>query len=185
MALEGTASVIRAGTNTPVPLKVGDSIGTNDTILTGPDSRAYILFSDNTQFTIGENAKLLVDDYVFDPSGSTHNSSHYSILQGAFRYVSGLIAKKDTEDVNIDTEVGSLGIRGTEFIGKPNPAGNGLEIDLITGAVAFTPTGGAAGPTTSAPAQIEVSPSGIQVLPLTEDQYNTIEAQLELAAPTS
>ena len=185
MSLEGTASVIRSGSGTPVPLKVGDTISTNDTILTGPQSRAYILFSDNTQLTIGENAKLLVDDYVYDPSGNGPNSSRYSILEGAFQYVSGLIAKRDSENVNIDTPVGSLGIRGTEFIGKPNAAGNALEIDLITGAVAFTPTGGAVGPTMSAPVQIEVSPSGMQVLPLTQDQYNTIKSQLEPPSPTS
>jgi hypothetical protein len=185
MSLEGTASVIRAGSNTPVPLKAGDSIGMNDTILTGPQSRAYILFSDNTQLTMSENGKLLVDDYVYDPSGNGPSASRYSFLQGAFQYVSGLIGKKNSENVNIETQVGGIGIRGTEFITKLNPAGNAIEIDLITGAVAFTPKNAAAGPTMSAPAQIEIGPSGMQVLPLTQDQYNTIKTQLGPNPPTS
>ncbi len=182
---EGTVTVIHAGTTTPVPLNPGDPVNQNDTIQTGPGGRVDILFSDHTEFTIGEKAKLKIDDYVYNPNANSGNKARYSFLQGAFRYLSGLIAKKDPTDVNIDTPVGSLGIRGTEFVAKSDGTSTNLEIDLISGAVALTPTGGAAGPTESAPVQIEVTAAGTQVLPLTQDQYNTILSQLNVAVPTS
>jgi hypothetical protein len=182
---QGTVSVIHAGTTTPVPLEPGDTIGLYDTIQTGPGAKASILFDDNTEFTLGENSKLKVDDYVYDPNGNSNKAS-YRFLEGVFQYIGGLIEKKDTGEVHIDTPVDGIGIRGTEFIAKVNSAGNSLEVDLISGAVALTPNGStAAGPTTSAPAQIEVTPQGTKLLPLTQDQYDTIESQLTPAAPIS
>jgi FecR protein len=182
---QGPVTVIHAGTTTPVPLEPGDTIGMNDTIQTGPGAKTSILFDDNTEITLSENTKLKVDDYIYDPNGNSNKAS-YSFLVGAFQYVGGLIEKNHPADVRINTPVDGIGIRGTEFIAKVNPAGNSLEVDLISGAIALTPNGStAAGPITSAPAQIEVTPQGTKVLPLTQDQYNTIEAQLTPAAPIS
>ena len=182
---EGTVSVTHAGATAPVPLEPGDTIGMNDTIETGPGSKASILFNDNTEFTLGEKTKLKVDDYVFDPNGRS-NKAHYSFLQGIFQYIGGLIDQNDPANVKIDVPYGSIGIRGTEFVAKSDGTPNNLEIDLISGAIALTPTGSAAaGSTMSAPAQIEVTPQGTQVLPLTQDQYNAIKAQLTPSPPTS
>ncbi|MEI9967476.1 MAG: FecR family protein [Terracidiphilus sp.] len=188
-ATQGPVTVIHAGTTTPVPLEPGDTIGINDTIQTGPGAKASILFDDNTEFTLAENTKLKADDYVYDPDGNSNRAS-YRFLEGMFQYVGGLIEKSHPAAVRINTSFVGVGIRGTEFIAKVNPAGNSLEVDLISGAVALTPNGStAAGPTTSAPAQIEVTPQGTRraqrVLPLTQDQYNTIESQLTPAAPVS
>ncbi len=186
LALTGTVNVIRAGTATPVPLKTGDEVDMGDTVQTGQDGKADLLFADNTDMRLSENTKMVVDTYVYDPSNPSGNKARYSWLEGAFQYVSGLIGKEDPTDVNIETPVGSLGIRGTEFICKSDGMANDLEIDLISGAIALTPNGSAtAGPTMNAPVQIEVTQQGMQVLPLTQDQYNAIEAQYSLAAPTT
>jgi hypothetical protein len=182
---QGPVSVIHAGTTTPVPLEPGDTISMNDTIQTGPGAKVSILFDDNTEITLSENTKLKVDNYIYDPNG-TSNKASYRFLEGMFQYVGGLIDKNSPADVRINTPVDGIGIRGTEFIAKVNPAGNSLEVDLISGAIALTPNGSsAAGAATSAPAQIEVTPQGTKVLPLTQDQYNTIESQLTPAAPIS
>jgi|GEM_PF-468948 len=182
---QGTVTVTPAGTTTPVPLDPGDTITLNDTIETGPGAKVSILFDDNTEITLGEKTKLKVDDYIYDPNGASNKAS-YRFLEGAFQYVGGLIDKNSPADVHINTPVDGIGIRGTEFIAKVNPAGNSLEVDLISGAIALTPNGStAAGPTTSAPAQIEVTPQGTKVLPLTQDQYDTIETQLTPPAPAS
>ena len=116
-ATQGPVTVIHAGTTTPVPLDPGDTIGINDTIQTGPGAKASILFDDNTEFTLGENTKLKVDDYVYDPDG-TANRASYSFLEGVFQYVGGLIEQKDPANVSINTAFVGIGIRGTEFIAK-------------------------------------------------------------------
>ncbi|MGB8030583.1 MAG: FecR family protein [Terracidiphilus sp.] len=184
LAVKGSVTVIHPGSLTGQPLNANDPIEMGDQILTGADGDVNILFNDNTEFTQAPTTTLTVDDWVYNPNGSG-NKAHYSILQGAFQYISGLLTKQKDADVNIDTPYGSIGIRGTEFIVKSDGTPNHLEIDLISGAIALTPKGGATGPTMSAPAQMEITPSGTQVLPLTQDQYNAILTQITPAVPTS
>ncbi len=185
LSLQGNVSVIRAGTTTPVPLHPGDTIGMNDTIVTGDGGRAFVEFVDNTQMTLSQDTKLKIDDYVYDPNNNANNVARFDFLQGTFEYVSGLIGRKSPPDEQINTPVGCLCIRGTKLISKVNAAARTVEVDLISGSIAFIPTGAATAPTMSAPVQIEVTPSGEQVLPLTQDQYNAIESQLTLRPPTS
>ena len=79
---------------------------------------------------MSENTKFKVTDFVFDPDDNTDNQARYSVLEGAFRYVSGLVAKKDKPDVDIETPVGSIGIRGTDFTGGPEEGGGyGVYVD--------------------------------------------------------
>lgn len=182
-AAEGNVSIIRAGTTTPTPLHPGDTINQNDTIETAAGARVSIQFSDDTQMTLSENAEVKIDEYVYDPSQSAKDSAGYTFLRGAFEYVGGLIEKQKPAGVDINTPVGCLCIRGTKLIAKVNAATRTVEVDLISGAIAFIPTGAAAAPTMAAPVQIEITPSGMQVLPLTQDQYNAIEAQLTPSPP--
>lgn len=89
----------------------------HDTIETTKGGRAMVLFDDETQLILSENTHLRIDKYVYNPANNTRNAAEYSVLQGAFNYVSGLIAKKPDPDVTVNTSYGSIGIRGTEFWG--------------------------------------------------------------------
>lgn len=89
----------------------------NDTIETGADSRAVILLIDDTEITLGENASLKIDEYIFDPEYADANAGRFSVLEGAFLFVSGLLGKKEQPDVQVDTSYGTIGIRGTKFWG--------------------------------------------------------------------
>jgi hypothetical protein len=183
----GTLSVIRAGTTTTVPLNPGDTVDEGDTIVTGADGNALVVFEDNTQITLGENTKILIDSYVYDPSDPDAGTATLRVMEGVFRYISGLIGAKDPGAINIDTPVDGIGRRGTELIGKVDAAAMTLEIDLIEGAVALTPKGSTiAGPAMTGPIQIEVSSQGARALPMTRDQYNAIKTQSFAAvAPAS
>lgn len=127
--VEGTVTITPAG-GTAKEAKIEDEISLNDTIATGPNSRAFILLIDDTEWTLSENTRFKVTDYVFNPDDAEDNSARYSILEGAFRYVSGLVAKKENPDVGITTPVGSIGIRGTDFWGGPEENGEyGVYVD--------------------------------------------------------
>ena len=112
LEVEGNATVtangksVRAAIKTPVRMK--------DLVTTGPKSRVFILFIDETEMTLSEKTKLRVDEYVFNPENNKSDKARYSVLEGAFKYVSGLIGKKD---IAINTSYGSLGIRGTVLWG--------------------------------------------------------------------
>jgi hypothetical protein len=107
--IEGTATVNSS------PATANAQLHLNDVVETGAGSRVFILFIDNTEMTMSENTQVKLDSYIYDPDSATGNGARYSILKGAFQYVSGLIGKSQDPDVQIETPVGSIGIRGTDF----------------------------------------------------------------------
>lgn len=116
---EGTGNLIlrAAESNKTYPAISGDLIYPNDTVQTGPAAKMLVLFMDDSRFTLGENARFRADEYVYDDLDSKVNKAHYNVLQGAFLYASGLIAKKESPNVKIQTGYGSIGIRGTTVWG--------------------------------------------------------------------
>ena len=116
MEVEGVA-VIKGSDGLAKAAAVETEIHLNDQIATGKDSRAMVLFIDDTEMTMSENTELKVDEYIFDPEDNAQNKARYNILRGTFYYISGLIAKKESPDVLVKTPHGAIGIRGTEFWG--------------------------------------------------------------------
>jgi len=114
LEVEGSATVITAG-GARAAATANTAVHLNDTVQTAAAARVFILFIDNTELTLSENTRVKIDNYIFDPDNNSDNKASYSVLQGAFQYVSGLIGKKQNPDVHIDTPVGAIGIRGTDF----------------------------------------------------------------------
>jgi hypothetical protein len=187
MSATGNVSVIRVGTTAPVPLKQGDTINEGDTLVTGPDGRTSVVFEDNTQMTLSPGTQIAIDNYVYDPSGAQPDHAQYRFLEGTFLYVSGLISKPPDADVRIHSDVGCLGIRGTELVAKIDPTAKSLTAYLIEGAVSPGASTEAVhtAPPVSGPLEIVISPSGISKLPMTQGEYNTIKAQTTGAVPVS
>lgn len=121
--IEGTATLSRSG-GTPFSLKLNDRLQTGDVVATGAKSRLFILLADNTEWTLSENARFRVDEYLFDSEDDSGNKARYSVLDGGFRYVSGLVAKKDSPDVSINSPAGTIGIRGTDITAAPDADGS-------------------------------------------------------------
>jgi hypothetical protein len=90
--------------------KVGDLVYLSDVIQTGADGRVGINFTDGTSFNLSSNARMVLNEFVYDPDGKS-NSSLLSLTKGTFTFVAGSIAK--TGDMKIDTPVATMGIRGT------------------------------------------------------------------------
>src|SRR5260370_21644523 len=74
---------------------------------------------DNSRFTLGPNAEFEVEKY-FQASGGTSGEEAFTsrVFKGAFRYVSGLIARNKRQNVRINVAVATIGIRGTHFEGE-------------------------------------------------------------------
>ncbi len=113
---EGTVSIMTPGGEAHT-LAAKAPVHMHDVIETGPESRALIVLIDNTENTLGENAQLTIDEYIFAEDNEAANKARYSILRGAFLYASGLVAKKKVPDVSVNTPYANIGIRGTAFWG--------------------------------------------------------------------
>ena len=90
--------------------KVGDLVYQGDAVATGADGRVGINFNDGTSFNLSHNARMVLNEFVYDPN-STSNSTLFNLTKGTFTFVAGKVAK--TGDMKIDTPVATMGIRGT------------------------------------------------------------------------
>ena len=93
-----------------VQTKVGDLVYRGDVVRTGADGRVGINFTDGTSFNLSSNARMALNEFVYDPNGKS-NSTLFNLSKGTFTFVAGRIAK--TGDMKIDTPVATMGIRGT------------------------------------------------------------------------
>jgi len=90
--------------------KVGDSVYLGDVVATGSDGRVGISFADGTAFDLSSNARMVMNEFIYDPN-SKSNSSLLSLTKGTFTFVAGKIAKSG--DMKVNTPVATMGIRGT------------------------------------------------------------------------
>lgn len=112
VTIEHTAGVALLAKLTPSVgnARVGDAVYIGDVIQTGPDGKAGITFADGTAFNISSNARMVLDEFVYDPNGKT-NATVFSLTKGTFTLVAGQTAKTGT--MKVETPVATLGIRGT------------------------------------------------------------------------
>ncbi|UWU93367.1 VCBS domain-containing protein [Bradyrhizobium sp. CB1015] len=121
--LVGSATAIRNGVS--VILNNGDNVEKGDVVSTGADSTLGITFIDGTVFGLSSNARMVLNEMVYDPNGS-NNSSLLSLVAGTITFVAGETAKHG--DMKVDTPVATMGIRGTAVLTQINfvvPAGGG------------------------------------------------------------
>ncbi|THB80279.1 MAG: hypothetical protein D3926_08005 [Desulfobacteraceae bacterium] len=100
---------------TAIEAKVGDHLALTDTVITGEQGTAGIIFSDGTTFAVGPKTEFKLDGYAFEPGLNQYDFKVY-LKQGSAIYNSGRIGKLAPEAVNLSTPRASVGIRGTRFL---------------------------------------------------------------------
>jgi hypothetical protein len=108
----------------------------DEEIATGADARLAVNLDDGTVLTIGENARLTIDAFVYDPAGQ---STLHATVGGAFRFVSGAMTPEASRTASVTTPVALIGVRGTDFWGGPIDGAFGVA--LFEGAIAVTSGG--------------------------------------------
>lgn len=84
-------------------------IALGDQIQTGKSSQMQLLLLDRSSFSIGANASLRIDRFVYDPARG--RTSGASVARGAFRFMSGQQNRANSS--SIASPVATIGIRGT------------------------------------------------------------------------
>ena len=103
--------LIRNGVS--IILNHGDNVEKGDVVQSGSGSTLGITFIDGTVFGLSSNARMVLNEMVYDPNGS-NNSSLLSLVAGTITFVAGETAKHG--DMKIDTPVATMGIRGTAVL---------------------------------------------------------------------
>lgn len=110
--LKGAAAAMQDAV--PRPLKADDPIFRGDVISTGREARLEMKMLDDAIVTLGEKAVFVVIDYV---AGGAAPSVAMRLIEGAFAASAGTIAKAPGGSMRIETDVATIGIRGTTFWG--------------------------------------------------------------------
>ncbi len=90
-------------------LRIGVDVQANELITTNANDRAHLVFLDGSSLTVGPNAQLTIDRFVFDPSTKTGELA-INASKGVLRLVGGKISKGSP--ITITTPSSTIGIRG-------------------------------------------------------------------------
>ena len=93
---------------------VGTIVHMNDSLRTGATSRLQVTFRDQTNLTLGENASVVIDRYVFDPDAGIGEAT-LNATKGAFRLATGRLSEMRNKDIKVKTPLAALAVRGTDF----------------------------------------------------------------------
>lgn len=122
-------------------LSTGDPVYAAERIRTGAGTALQIEFTDKGRFTLGPNAEFEVSRYSHASGGE---EAFYSrVLKGAFRFVTGLIARKERQNLQVGVVVATIGIRGTHFEGEviERQEKDGQTVDASARVVLLEPEG--------------------------------------------
>ena len=90
-------------------LRIGIDVQANELITTGAADRAHLVFLDGSSLTVGPDARLTIDRFVFDPN-TKKGELAINASKGVLRLVGGKISK--TNAITITTPSSTIGIRG-------------------------------------------------------------------------
>ena len=93
---------------------VGTPVHTNDTVSTGAKGRLQVTFRDQTNLTLGENASVVIDRYVFDPDAGIGEAT-LNTTKGAFRLATGRLSEMTKKSITVSSPFAAMAVRGTDF----------------------------------------------------------------------
>jgi hypothetical protein len=96
----------------------GTPVHMNDKLRTGANARLEVTFRDKSVLTLGENANVVIDRYVYNPNKSTGELA-LNATRGAIRFAGGSIEKLQKKTVTVSTPVAAMAVRGTDFWAGP------------------------------------------------------------------
>ena len=101
----------------------GQQVFLGDDIKVGKRGRLQVMLLDETIFTLGANSVMRIDEFVFDPTDGANNSLSTTIKQGAFRFVSGQVARNKSDAMTVKLPAATIGVRGTSVAGEVDENG--------------------------------------------------------------
>jgi hypothetical protein len=127
----------------------GTQILVGDRIVTGHYARVGLRMVDGATISLGADTEFAVNDYRYQEQ-TKQGAARLELVKGVFRAVTGAIGKLKERDFKVQTSVGTIGIRGTDFWGGfyfsqaldvALLGGNGIYIENAAGLVEISQLG--------------------------------------------
>jgi hypothetical protein len=113
-AVMGQADVTHAGEDQVLPVKLHDQVWFKDVIQTQGESRTKALFQDDSMLTIGENSRVEIDEYIYNPEKNVRQAI-VKLMQGQVRALVSKVFKANGSRFEIHTPSAVAAARGTYF----------------------------------------------------------------------
>lgn len=97
------------------PLAVGDPVYAEDILETARQAFGIVVFQDGTRVVLRENTRFAVERFKYEPSRPEQGNVVFRLLKGGLRTLTGLIARANNRQFQINTAVATIGVRGTGF----------------------------------------------------------------------
>jgi len=88
-----------------------------DSIRTGAKSSVGLIFEDDTVVSLGPQSEIMIQEFLFNPADK-ELAFFVRMIRGTFSFISGQIAKLDSQKVKLETPDATLGVRGTKILLK-------------------------------------------------------------------
>src|SRR5262245_56135004 len=96
--VDGTAEVVSQGASAAAAK--GAAVNMTDELKTGADGHLQVTFRDNTVLTLSENARVVIDRYVYDPDQGVGDVL-LTTTEGAFRFATGKMKTLKEKNITV------------------------------------------------------------------------------------
>lgn len=108
----GTVTAIDADSKLPRLLRRGHKVRVGEIIKTDPKSMVQLVFLDQSMLYIKANSTVVVEEFRLNEE-KKKDAMVTKLVKGSVRALTGLIGKRDPENVRFKSPAGTIGIRGT------------------------------------------------------------------------
>ncbi|MCC5854160.1 MAG: FecR domain-containing protein [Idiomarina sp.] len=127
--VHGTVELVRD--NIPAAATRGARLIPQDVVATRAASSAQIRFVDNSLVAIRPNSTFLIESYNFDELNPDASEQRTQLVRGSLRAVTGAIGRARPEQVEFQTPVATMGIRGTVLAIVHVPPGQSADFNNL------------------------------------------------------
>jgi hypothetical protein len=120
------------------PVTADTLLYSDDTIVTATGASVRIVLSDNSVLDLDSDAQIHLAEYSYSPSAPQENTSDVSVVEGTLRYVSGLMAKENPDNIRFTAGDATIGVRGS-FAGI-KVEGPAVHVESMIGEITLTRT---------------------------------------------
>lgn len=122
--------VIQRADGSTLVAEPGTPLYQDDLVTTDQDGSVGISFVDGMSFSLGAEARMLLDEFRYDPA-ENEGGGLLSVLQGQFTFVSGQAAHTAEDALMIETPTMTIGVRGTKVVAQAGAEGETSRIALL------------------------------------------------------
>ena len=113
-AVMGKVSVTHPGEARVLPVKLHDEVLFKDVIQTEKESRTKAFFQDDSVLTVGENSRVEITEYIYNPEDNVRRSV-VKVVQGQVRALVSKVFKSNGSRFEVHTPSAVAAARGTYF----------------------------------------------------------------------